>query len=140
MMKQVPRTRRPLRRARALTWKRCLRGQVLLKKGPSVDPDQVIGEGERFYEVFPTESGDRDLDDSGQTAVDTEISASTTEELTASTEETVARRFRQGADRGHSGGVRGMNPLPLLLRGRIWAPLWKKPCPTFSMFLSTWTI
>jgi chemotaxis protein histidine kinase CheA len=48
-----------------------------------------MSEGERFYEFFPTESGDRGLDDSGQTAVDTDISASITHELTASEEETV---------------------------------------------------
>ena len=64
-------------------------GPRVAEEGPSVDVDEVMSEGERFYEVFPIESSDRGLDDSGQTAVDTDISASSAQEPTASKEETV---------------------------------------------------
>jgi|GEM_PF-650801 len=68
-------------------------GPSAAEEGPSVDVDEVKSEGERFYEFFPTESGDRGLDDSGQTAVDTDISASLAQDLTASKEETVVEDF-----------------------------------------------
>ncbi len=68
-------------------------GASASEEGPSADVDEVMSEGERFYEVFPTESGDRDLDDSEQTAVDTDISASITQHLTAPKEETVVEDF-----------------------------------------------
>jgi two-component system, chemotaxis family, sensor kinase CheA len=64
-------------------------GPSVAEEGPSVVVDQVMTDGERFYEFFPTESADRGLDDSEQTAVDTDVLDSSTQELTASKEESV---------------------------------------------------
>jgi two-component system, chemotaxis family, sensor kinase CheA len=59
------------------------------EEGISGDADQGTSGGERFYEFFPTEPAVRDVDESGQTAVDSEISASAAEEPAGQEEEAV---------------------------------------------------
>ena len=64
-------------------------GPSAVEEGASQAADQPMGEDDRFYEMFPTESDNRGLDDAKEPPVDMEISASIPQEITTSAEETV---------------------------------------------------